>query len=139
MEFVQHFWKYLKLMMNYKPKCVPVLICFANLFSDKKMVSATPSNPVYYLYKFQDNVDSVLIRALSDDKKCAILSIQDIKVSTNVFFSFFPPKCICQRSDFWRLILQLLLWNHSFSYTRSYMVLLQTFSLTICAKLCISL
>ncbi|KAH3825877.1 hypothetical protein DPMN_127760, partial [Dreissena polymorpha] len=46
---------------------------------DSKTVVVSASNPVYYMYTFPQGVDSVLIRATSKDKTCAVLSIQDIK------------------------------------------------------------
>ncbi|KAL4229337.1 RNA transmembrane transporter [Mactra antiquata] len=42
-------------------------------------VISSPSNPVYYKYKFTGDIESVIITAKSNDKKCSILSIQDIK------------------------------------------------------------
>ncbi|XP_052804136.1 SID1 transmembrane family member 1-like isoform X2 [Mya arenaria] len=41
-----------------------------------KTMTSSPSSPVFFMYKFPDKIDSVLIRASSQDKKCAILSIQ---------------------------------------------------------------
>lgn len=42
-------------------------------------VSSSPSKPVYYKYIFPADVQSVLIRARSSDKLCAVLSIQNTK------------------------------------------------------------
>ena len=40
----------------------------------------SPSKPEYYLYTFPDDVDSVVVKAVSDDSRCMILSVQDTKV-----------------------------------------------------------
>ena len=59
-----------------------LLVC---LRTDTMMTSTfSPSKPEYYLYTFPDDVDSVVVKAVSDDSRCMILSVQDTKVCNSL-------------------------------------------------------
>ncbi|XP_071172797.1 SID1 transmembrane family member 1-like isoform X2 [Mytilus edulis] len=44
-----------------------------------KNLSLTPSEPQYYMYTFPRNIDSVIVKVESGDRKCMVLSVQDIQ------------------------------------------------------------
>ncbi|ESO93838.1 hypothetical protein LOTGIDRAFT_104472, partial [Lottia gigantea] len=45
----------------------------------KKNVSVSPSEPVYFMYTFPEDIASVLVTVDSEDTECMVVSIQDIK------------------------------------------------------------
>lgn len=48
-------------------------------FNEDRNLSLTPSEPQYYMFTFPIDIDSVIVKVDSDDVKCMVLSIQDIK------------------------------------------------------------
>ncbi|XP_067679484.1 SID1 transmembrane family member 1-like isoform X2 [Haliotis asinina] len=47
--------------------------------NEMKNATVSPSEPQYFMYKFPENVTSVLIKVNSDSKTCMVVSIQEIR------------------------------------------------------------
>ncbi|XP_014789926.1 SID1 transmembrane family member 1 isoform X1 [Octopus bimaculoides] len=45
----------------------------------EKQVTVTPAEPIYYMFTFPDDIESVIVTGLSNDTSCMTISIQDIK------------------------------------------------------------
>lgn len=56
------------------------IVCDYRLHNSR-VFEITPSQPVFYEFKFPENVDMVLVKANAEDDFCAMVAIQNITVS----------------------------------------------------------
>ena len=52
---------------------------FEIISDEVRNISLTPPEPQYYMYTFPRNVESVIVKIESEDRKCMVLSVQDVQ------------------------------------------------------------
>jgi hypothetical protein len=63
--------------------------------SEERSVCVSPAEPQYYDFKFQEDIETVLLRVDSDDDICMTVSIQNKSVSFVVML-ILPADCLAQ-------------------------------------------
>lgn len=58
--------------------------CIVHRLSKERSVHVSPAEPRYYDFKFQEDIETVLLRVDSDDDICMTVSIQNKSVSSVV-------------------------------------------------------
>lgn len=70
-----------------KIKQVTIIIFTIFRLHNKRVFDVTPSQPVFYEFKFPEHVDMVLVKVIAEDDFCAMVAIQNITVSQEIKFS----------------------------------------------------
>lgn len=61
--------------------------CCVFRLHNERVFEVTPSQPMFYEFKFPEHVDMVLVKAVAQDDFCAMVAIQNITVRLNTLYS----------------------------------------------------
>lgn len=67
---------------------IDIIILFPPSLRTPRVFGVTPSQPVFYEFRFPKEVDMVLVKANAEDDFCAMVAIQNITVSLKQHFIF---------------------------------------------------
>lgn len=66
---------------------IDIIILFPSSLHTPRVFGVTPSQPVFYEFRFPMEVDMVLVKANAEDDFCAMVAIQNITVSLEQHFT----------------------------------------------------
>lgn len=71
--------------------------CYIGVFRlhNKRVFDVTPSQPMFYEFKFPEHVDMVLVKVIAEDDFCAMVAIQNITVRLEIKTYLYTDIEIC--------------------------------------------